>query len=1654
LVIKKKKQLLISFIAFASLFIVTIVGGAQLTTIAPGTSSEINYTFGAYGTNTSTYFSIARTANCTSATANITGFQNEATAAYDNWGFNVSDQDSNPVGLDYNGTYFWVLGSTTKMVYRYYSNGTYSNWNFSVAGEVTMAYDLGYNETYFFVMDAHFPTGSHIRTYYPNGTYFGWDTAMYGISPQGLNYNDSYFWSVGPVSDKVYRYKPGGSTDWNFSVSDQAGGPTDVYYDGTYFLVSDTNSNKVYRYYSNGTYSNWNFSTIDKITSPMSIIKSGNNYWILSRDAGGQNDFVYRYTDIFYPSFAQLDISNDGDLEFEQGGACYQEYSNVSTSCGGLNTGIYSFNGVWNNEGNTYDGNLNTFGDKPAGLGVVYMYINYTKPSGASTSSTWQIKDDIGSANLSLLASCFNQDVLQLRVESLQDGDGAQFAKWYCYDGIWNILRNEGSGGGSVYEESMWWDITFEEEYEVSDFWKEIQDYIDNTCTTATCNVPINVTSGSAGIIELSQILIDFKYKPNITAIDDNSTSASPTNVGDQVRFNSTFTDTDYDNASIYACKSNAFSAGCTGGQWCNSGNGTSPQDCYYTAQAGDSMSNNYWIFALDNDSLQSLNNESGAFDTNHRPNAHLINITPIVSYTNDTLNCTYYFNDSLDSDAEGSETKFIWYNDTALIPTGAGQTLTSANFTKNDNITCSVRANDEHGFNDSVYVNSTEARYINNLQSDVTVATADDSTDGSPTNESSNVTYTSTGTDLDADTYELHICTTNAFAAGTCTIATYCSSGVTASGVQSTCQGNTTGNSSEHYDWYSFFWDGNLTTSAGDGQYSVNHRPNATNLNITPLTSYTNSTLTCNYFFNDTDTASSASKDDFEWYNDTAKIPTGAGSTLTSANFSKSDNITCRVLTYDDHDFPDNMYRNTTSLYINNLQPDSTVAADDDSYATQPTDEGLNVTYNGTATDLDADTYELHICTTDIFATGSCSASTICSSGATASGVQATCQGNTTGNTSQSYNWWGFYWDGNLTTNTTNDIYYVNHRPNAHTINITPVTSYFNSTLTCNYAFNDSDDGDTENSPPTYEWYIQNEGAGVFVDQNSNTSTLAAGFDVADVVRCQVRVRDEHSFQDNVFVNTTADKTISNYAPIIFSNVTVPDPAQLLNSTYISANVSDYDGTMDWVNFTVSYPNGTKYINNVNATNMANGIWNSTSFTVIEYGTWTVNITGTDNDGTWVSTEWTFDVSLGELSFSPMSKSYSQQASASEFTNISISHNGTTFNNISIGTAGNLSNTTAFTVSISENPTNISVGITKYLNVTIKSNNTLANGEYTGALVVNRTNDLNITYLNFTITIATLTGEISLDPITRTDNLNEGDSLSWQLEVSNIGNQDLEHCNLTATAGISGFTTFGGNDFTVDNVTPVNVAVQYTAPGVGANTGTIDVECTSTTGGAVDQEAVDPVNVNVAGTAPPPTGGGGGGTQPTKTDCDIVVPSVIIISRGEPVERVSIINNEEESITPILSLQNIAGKTSGKDLLGVSIEQPIILPGASTDALINLKTSLYVGNDTRYAQLLVSTSDCLEEIVEIEIRPTERKTTFDILTDAKNAIVGYFPFLTEEVFNVYGVSITWAYLISAIAIVTGIIIFAITKRALWSFGGTTALTIILMLAIKYGGGV
>ena len=109
---------------------------------------------------------------------------------------------------------------------------------------------------------------------------------------------------------------------------------------------------------------------------------------------------------------------------------CYQGSANISTSCGGWDTGYYT-------QQNGFD---NSFYDDDWGTGFSYVggnsYYYYDKPFN-SYSAKWIYKDDNATHEFMIPESCFNYYPSRVLFYGYHKVTTYTIYEYYCYNGSW-----------------------------------------------------------------------------------------------------------------------------------------------------------------------------------------------------------------------------------------------------------------------------------------------------------------------------------------------------------------------------------------------------------------------------------------------------------------------------------------------------------------------------------------------------------------------------------------------------------------------------------------------------------------------------------------------------------------------------------------------------------------------------------------------------------------------------------------------------------------------------------------------------------------------------------------------------------------------------------------------------------------------------------------------------------------------------------------------------------------------------------------------------------------------------------------------------------------------------------------------------------------
>lgn len=138
---------------------------------------------------------------------------------------------------------------------------------------------------------------------------------------------------------------------------------------------------------------------------------------------------------------------------------CYQESANVSTSCGGLDTGNYviqqgiskatvTAGGIWSGCGLSEGSNVNT----------TFIYVNYTKPSGINKANWNFIRGYETNTSFPIPSTCFNNSNIALRINlGTWVGFNSALVGGDCLNssGQWQRLTTCAYGSGGGYASSV-----------------------------------------------------------------------------------------------------------------------------------------------------------------------------------------------------------------------------------------------------------------------------------------------------------------------------------------------------------------------------------------------------------------------------------------------------------------------------------------------------------------------------------------------------------------------------------------------------------------------------------------------------------------------------------------------------------------------------------------------------------------------------------------------------------------------------------------------------------------------------------------------------------------------------------------------------------------------------------------------------------------------------------------------------------------------------------------------------------------------------------------------------------------------------------------------------------------------------------------------
>jgi hypothetical protein len=398
---------------------------------------------------------------------------------------------------------------------------------------------------------------------------------------------------------------------------------------------------------------------------------------------------------------------------------CFQEFANT-TVCGQTTNGSYMFDvlGDFVNGLNAIDGNWITASS------CVYhatadLYINYTKPAGATNNSLWQVYSSVdGLYNYTIPAACWNRTTLSFWIT--QYSGGSDYTDLECYTGSgWNDFA--GTEYGAVFnEEAMYWQISPAHP-------QGIESNINNVSSTLlrkgdnwTLSCMANDSYLTSSWLNSTTLIIQ-NAPPNTPIININSSdgsNASNQNLNcwaqifdiDNDTINVTINWTKNNNWNVTYTYNNSYRNGTRFNNTLGAGNLTVGDNWSCQIQTFDGTNYSSWGTSLTIYILLA----------NSPPNVTTPIIGPNPAYTDSTLTCNTTVTDGEQTTTNGLNVTFYWYNNTILTETNmvaatngtiVSNSLTSGLQSKGETWNCTVLASD--GINTST--NKSAIIYINN---------------------------------------------------------------------------------------------------------------------------------------------------------------------------------------------------------------------------------------------------------------------------------------------------------------------------------------------------------------------------------------------------------------------------------------------------------------------------------------------------------------------------------------------------------------------------------------------------------------------------------------------------------------------------------------------------------------------------------------------------------------------------------------------------------------------------------------------------------------------------------------------------------------------------------------------------------------------------
>jgi len=401
------------------------------------------------------------------------------------------------------------------------------------------------------------------------------------------------------------------------------------------------------------------------------------------------------------PDWAKYELDGAANASL-MGNWCYQESVNVSTSCGGLSTGVYWNSTGWGAADLVLDGNWSSYDQCGIAQGECFVYMNYTKPSRALPSSIWQNKMSANiTLNVSIPTDCWNNNatVLSFRVNSRQAFDTPYYAVWsYCRNGTsWLQIQDSDPIGGDpayrfAFEEAMWWNISTAKNVTLTGLSSGSHDI----------KIFANDTLGNMG--NSSNVTFYMNTAPTLSGL---TISPDPANKNSVFNISVLVNDSEGDGATVnFTVMKNSLQVQNYTGAYANNTNitflGTG-----WTVVKGDNIS----VIAIANDTaVGTAVSTTNLTISNIAPTLAGLSMSPSQIWINSTLTASVVCTDA-DSDLCGIT--FMFYNNSISV-----FNVTNSSIASGTNVTATYTRTKEHFGNLSVKANATDGTDVSNVLS------------------------------------------------------------------------------------------------------------------------------------------------------------------------------------------------------------------------------------------------------------------------------------------------------------------------------------------------------------------------------------------------------------------------------------------------------------------------------------------------------------------------------------------------------------------------------------------------------------------------------------------------------------------------------------------------------------------------------------------------------------------------------------------------------------------------------------------------------------------------------------------------------------------------------------------------------------------------